>query len=253
MPLKRPFSSLHFILSQRPGHCFDPSFLLRCLSVPFRIPYPILLSLEIRDLPTRPFPPTRSLSLALVRSCWKQTTMQLPRALLSLLFAFSLVAASPVDRVKLEKLKRQNEGNVIQVTVTDLYTVTVSSTVPQSTTTVTVVAAVGDAIVPPAITTSTTSTIAAPVATDTPVAAVQPPTSPTTSSDSPAATTPSTNSDATRSGGSSSHGSTYTGQGTFYDTGSGSLQKSQTDNLTWKLRYHQPRHRFYLRDRPRVV
>ena len=133
--------------------------------------------------------------------------MQLSHALLSFLFAFSLVAASPVDRVKLEKLKRQDEGNVIYVTVTDVYTVTVSSTVPQSTTTV-IVAPVGDA-----------SASAAPVATDTPVPAVQLPTTSTTSPDPPAATTPSTNSDATSSEGSSSAGSLYTGQGTFYGTG----------------------------------
>lgn len=152
--------------------------------------------------------------------------MHFSHLLLSFLFAVSLVAASPVDRFKLDE--RQDDEYVIWVTVTSSYTVTVSSTVPQSTTTVTV-AAVGDAVQRPAVTTTiedtdspaalvtpTTSTTAS---VDPPAATVDPPATTTTSSGPLAATSTSTDSDTTSSTDSSSDGTLYTGQGTFYETG----------------------------------
>jgi len=161
--------------------------------------------------------------------------MQFLHTLLFSLSVLSFVAASPVDRFKLDK----RQDNVIVVTVTDSLTVTVSSTLSQSTTTVTVVAGFGQAVSQPAVTTTITeddsdlqptvapaATTTAPPAADTPTAAaVDPPA--TTSSDPPAVTTPST----TGSSDSSSDGTMYSGQGTFYAPGVGAcgVDSSATD------------------------
>jgi len=167
--------------------------------------------------------------------------MQFLHTLLCSLFILSFVAASPVDRFKLDK----RQDNVIVVTVTDSLTVTVSSTMSQSTTTITVVAGFGQAVNQPGVTTTITddvsddsdppatvapaaTTPAAPVAPDTPAAAaVDPPT--TTSSDPPAATTPSTSG----STDTSSDGTMYTGQGTFYAPGEGAcgIDNTATDYI----------------------
>jgi hypothetical protein len=152
--------------------------------------------------------------------------MQFLHTLLSSLFILSFVAASPVDRFKLDK----RQDNVIVVTVTDSFTVTVSSTMSQSTTTITVLAGFGEAVSQPAAPTTITedgsddsdppatvapvpTTTAAPVAADTPAADVDPPA--TTSSDPPPATSASTSG----STDSSSDGTMYSGQGTFYAPG----------------------------------
>jgi hypothetical protein len=150
-------------------------------------------------------------------------TMQLFNILLSLVITSSLITASPVDRSLLAK--RQDYEDVIVVTVTSAYTITISSTVPQVTKTVTFHANFGnnpypfvgvsttttEEVITPAVIAALT-TAAAPVADNTPAAVV----APDTTTSSPAAA-PSPAVDNAVSSNSAS--TVYTGQGTYYSTG----------------------------------
>lgn len=148
--------------------------------------------------------------------------MQLFHTLLSLVLTSALVCASPVDRSFLAK--RQDYVDIVLVTITSAYTVTVSNTLPPVTETVTVHAAFANALHSPAtVGTTTTEEIIAPVVVtptttpspvaDAPIADVQQITTPTPAA--AAAPSPAINNAVS----SNSAGSPFTGQGTYYSTG----------------------------------
>lgn len=86
--------------------------------------------------------------------------MQFCQALSTLFIISSLIAASPLDRSFLAE--RQADQNVIWVTVTSAYIVTLTNTLPQSTETVTVNASFGTVAQPSATTTTSTGDNVAP-------------------------------------------------------------------------------------------
>jgi hypothetical protein len=139
----------------------------------------------------------------------------------AIFFALSLVSASPLGRLSNEK--RQNDDNVVWVTVTTISTVTIhthTGNAPRVTKTVTVHATFGEppqraqAINTPTVETPIANTPKAPVVAAAPVAAFPSPVVPVT--------TPTASAAAVVKGNTSNTGSTgtgFTGQGTFYAAG----------------------------------
>jgi len=141
--------------------------------------------------------------------------MQLFNTLLSLIITSSLITASPVDRSLLAK--RQEYEEVIIVTITSAYTITISSTVPQVTKTVTVHANFGNnPFSPVGVSTTTTEEVITPAAIAAPTTTAAAAVATHTTTSSPAAA-PSPAVDNAVSSNSAS--TVYTGQGTFYATG----------------------------------
>jgi hypothetical protein len=190
------------------------SIFRRCFYTPF-LEY-INYLLNPNSLPTRRLARFATLVRALLFAA-----MRMINTFFAVFFTLSLVSASPLGRLSNEK--RQNDDNVVWVTVTSTSTVTIhthTGKAPRATKTVTIHATFGEPpqraqfINTPTVETPVANTPNAPVVAAAPVAASPTPVVPVTTPTAPAA--------AVVKGSTSNTGSTgtsFTGQGTFYSAG----------------------------------